>query len=44
LQTKSKHTSYVLKRVSENPACYEMTWRTMVDPERPQWLYSKVRA
>jgi gamma-glutamylcyclotransferase (GGCT)/AIG2-like uncharacterized protein YtfP len=36
LQTKSKHTLYAQKLVSENPAFCEMTWKNMVEPDRSQ--------
>jgi hypothetical protein len=33
---KSKHTVYVQKPFSENRAIYEIMWKEMVQPDRPQ--------
>jgi hypothetical protein len=33
---KTKHTFYVQERFSENSAVYNLIWKNMVQPDRPQ--------
>ena len=43
LQRKSKHTFYVQQLFSENCALYEITWKNIVQPERPQMIKRRMR-
>jgi len=36
LQRKSEHTFYVQYIIPENHAVYEIMWKNMVQPDRPQ--------